>query len=114
MKSEARNRRVTLMMPLANSDNYTPAATVWAAWDVKPPKGQERQIDDLKAVEQTRWINIAYSSSSKSITSAWAVRYGTKTNPDGTIQPADYELSSPPIDPGMRHEELYIELKVIS
>jgi head-tail adaptor len=98
-KSGIYTKRVTLLMPLANSDGHTPGATVWAAWDVKPPKGREMQVNNLEAVEQTRWIKIRYVSG---ITSAWGVRYGI-----------DYELASPPIDIGMAHRELYLELKVM-
>lgn len=111
MKPEARNKRVTLMMPLANSDGHISGTDVWAAWDVKPPKGREIQVNNLEVSEQTRWINIRYVVG---ITSAWAVRYGTKTNPDGTMVPQDYEIASPPIDVEMAHRELYLELKVIS
>jgi head-tail adaptor len=113
MKPEARNKRITLMMPLANSDSHIPGGTLWAAWDVKPPKGRDIQVNNMEIAEQTRWINVAYNSSTKSITSSWAVRYGTKTNPDGTIVPQDYEIASPPIDFEMQHRELYIELKVL-
>jgi head-tail adaptor len=94
------DKRVTLLMPLAGSDGYTPGATLWAAWDVKPPKGREIQVNNMEAAEQTRWIKIRYISG---ITSAWGVRYDV-----------DYELASPPIDFEMAHRELYLELKVMS
>jgi head-tail adaptor len=93
------DKRITLLVPVANSDSHIPGATVWAAFDVKPPRGREIQVNDMKAAEQTRWIKIRYLAG---ITSAWGVRYGT----------TDFELASPPIDYEMAHRELYLELKV--
>jgi head-tail adaptor len=94
------DKRVTLRIPLPNSDGRIDGAAVWAAWDVKPPKGREIQVQDMSAAEQTRWIKIRYVPG---ITSAWGIRYDQ-----------EYDIASPPIDFEMAHRELYIELKVMS
>jgi SPP1 family predicted phage head-tail adaptor len=101
------NRRVTLMYPSGTIivdgvevPNYVPGATVWAAFDVRPPKGRQISVAEADHAISTRWAKIRYIDG---IDSTWRVRYNT------TI----FEIVSPPLDEGMRHRELFLELEVV-
>lgn len=102
------NRRITLLYPSGTSSvvdgvevaDYTEGATVWAAWDVRPPKGKEIVVGEADRAIETRWIKIRYIDS---IDASWRIRYQKK----------DYVIVSPPIDERMRHKELYLEIKAV-
>jgi len=101
----AYNKRITLLYPNGtlnnnNEPNYSTGATVWAAFDVKPPKGYMVQVNNLEVPQQTRWIKIRYMPGIKH---DWRVRYGNEI----------YEIMQPPIDAGMKHRELYLELRLV-
>lgn len=101
----AYNKRVTLLYPNGtyndnNEPNYSPGATVWAAFDVRAPGGRVIQVSNMEAPQQTRWIKIRYISGIKH---DWRVRYGTEV----------YDINQPPIDMGMQHRELYLELRTV-
>jgi SPP1 family predicted phage head-tail adaptor len=103
----AYDRRVTLMTPSGtvvvdgmDQTNYSPGATIWAAVDVKPPKGRQLNVAEADHSASTRWIKIRYIAG---ILSTWRIRYGTTV----------FKIMSPPIDEGMRHRELYIECEVV-
>lgn len=102
------DKRITLLFPTGNVSvvdgvevpNYGTGATIWAAFDVKPPRGKEIQVGQADHAISTIWIKIRYLSE---LNATWRIKYGT------TI----YEIISPPIDDGMKHWELYLELKVV-
>jgi head-tail adaptor len=110
------DRKVTLMYSsgAVNASTgepiYSTGATVWAAWDVKPPSGRTIQVQNMENAVSTRWIKIRYISG---IDSSWRVKYGTKKDSDGTIVPQLYEINQPPIDLNMQHRELYLELNAM-
>ncbi len=101
------NKRVTLLFPSGTvvvngieKTNYISGATVWSAWDVRPPKGKKIVMGETNHAIETRWIKIRYNNS---INSTWRIRYNNVV----------YEIASPPIDEEMRHRELYLEIKVV-
>ncbi|MDF2889787.1 MAG: head-tail adaptor protein [Clostridia bacterium] len=105
------DRRVTLIYPSGTKVvdgveiiNYVDGTTVWAAFDVRPPKGQAFRQAETEHVSLTRWIKIRYLAG---ITSKWRVRYSG--NGVNTV----YEIVSPPIDEEMMHRDLYLEIKVV-
>lgn len=101
------NKRITLLFPSGTVivdgievTNYLPGATVWAAFDVRSPKGRQVYVAETDHGIATRWIKIRYIDD---IDSTWRVRYGTTV----------FEIVSPPLDEGMRHRALYLELEVV-
>jgi SPP1 family predicted phage head-tail adaptor len=105
------NRRITLQYQSGTKivdgvevPNYVDGATVWAAFDVRPPKGQAFRQADADHASLARWIKIRYL---EGIDSSWRVRYSG--NGINTI----YEVLSPPIDAEMRHMYLYLEIQVV-
>lgn len=101
----AYNKRVTLLYPNGTLNenkepNYSSGATVWATFDVRPPGGRVIQVNNMEAPQQTRWIKIRYRSG---IDHTWRVRYGSEV----------FDINQPPIDMGMMHRELYLELKKV-
>jgi SPP1 family predicted phage head-tail adaptor len=80
--------------------NYIPGATVWAAFDVKPPKGRQVYIAEAEQAISTRWIKIRYV---EGVTAKWRFVYGT----------IKFNIVSPPLDEGMKHRELYLECEVV-
>ncbi len=101
------NKRVTLQFPSGTTikdgieeTNYVDGATVWAAFDVRPPRGKEIQVGQADHGVSTRWIKIRFI---EGINADWRVKYGTTT----------FKIISPPIDEGMRHRELYLEIEVV-
>lgn len=105
------DKRITLMYQSGTKivdgvevPNYVDGATRWAAFDVRPPKGQAFRQADADHASLTRWIKIRYM---EGIDSSWRVRYSG--NGVNTI----YEVVSPPIDEEMQHVWLYLEIKVV-
>lgn len=105
------DRRITLMYQSGTKivdgvevPNYVDGATVWAAFDVRPPKGQAFREAEADHASLTRWIKIRYKAG---ITSEWRVKYSD--NGVNTV----YEIASPPIDEEMRHVDLYLEIKAV-
>jgi len=105
------DRRITLIFPSGTVIvdgveliNYVDGATVWTAFDVRPPKGQAFRQAEAEHASLTRWIKIKYLAG---LTSKWRVRYSGKGV--NTV----YEILSPPIDEEMRHINLFLEIKVV-
>lgn len=105
------DRRITLMYQNGTKTvdgvevpNYVDGATVWAAFDVRPPKGQAFRQAEADHASLTRWIRIRYI---EGITSDWRIRYS------GTGVNMEFEVVSPPVDEEMRHVWLYLEVKVV-
>lgn len=105
------NKKITLMFQSGTTvvngidePNYVDGTTIWAAFDVRPPKGQAFRQAETDHSSLTRWIEIRYVSG---ITSDWRIRYSG--NGVNTI----YEIVSPPIDEEMRHIKLFLEIKVV-
>ena len=101
------NRRITFLFPSGTVvvdgievQNYLPGATVWSAWDVKSPRGKEIIVGEANHSVETRWIKIRYNDS---IDATWRIRYQTTV----------YEIISPPLDEGMKHKEIYLEIKEV-
>ena len=101
------NRRVTLQFPSGTVivdcievTIYVNGATIWAAFDVKPPKSRQIYVAQAEVSLATRWIKVRYI---EGVTSKWRVRYNTTT----------FEIVSPPMDDGMKHRELYLECEVV-
>ena len=90
----------TILVDGVDQTNYVTGATVWAAFDAKPPKSRQTFIAQVDVALSTRWIKIRYI---EGITSQWRVKYNT------TI----FKIVSPPLDDGMRHRELYLECEVV-
>jgi len=80
--------------------NYVSGASVFAAFDVRPPKGRLIFVAETDQSVTSRWIKVRYISS---ITSKWRVKRGNEV----------YCIVSSPLDEGLRHKELYIELEVV-
>lgn len=105
------DRRITLLYQSGSKTvdgvevpNYVDGATVWAAFDVRPPKGQAFRQAETNYASLTRWIRLRYING---ITSDWRIRY----TGNGVI--TEFEVVSPPIDEEMRHVWLYLEIKVV-
>lgn len=79
---------------------YADGAEVYAAFDVKPPKGRQLYVAQAEQTIATRWVRIRYIVG---ITSKWRVKLGN------TI----FNIVSPPLDEGMKHRELYLELEAV-
>jgi SPP1 family predicted phage head-tail adaptor len=101
------NKRVTLLFPSGTTvvdgvevANYLTGATVWASFDVKTPKGRQVYVAEADHGIATRWIKIRYVDG---VDSTWRVRYRTTV----------FKIVSPPLDEGMQHRELYLELEVV-
>jgi SPP1 family predicted phage head-tail adaptor len=101
----AYNKRITLLFPNGSTDpntgepNYSPGATIWSAWDVKPPSGRVIQVNNMETPLQTRWIKIRYTTG---ITADWRIKYVNDI----------YDINQPPIDMGLQHREIYLELRL--
>jgi SPP1 family predicted phage head-tail adaptor len=100
-------KRVTLQFPSGTvivdgreKTNYVPGTTVWAAPDVRPPRGRQINVAEAEHAVSTRWWKIRYVDG---IDATWRVKYGTTT----------FEIVSPPLDEGMKHRELYLELEAV-
>lgn len=103
----AYNKRITLQFPSGSTvidgiekTNYVNGATVCAAFDVKPPRGRQLDVAETDHAIATRWIKIKFFNN---INSTWRVKYNNIT----------FNIVSPPLDEGMRHIELYLELEVV-
>lgn len=101
------DKRITLLFPSGTTvvdgiehTNYLPGATVWAAFDVRPPRGRQVYVAEADHGVATRWVKIRYVDG---VDSTWRVRYGTTV----------FEIVSPPLDEGMKHRELYLECEVV-
>lgn len=101
------NRRITLLFPSGTVmkdgvevPNYVTGATVWSAWDVKPPRGKEIVVGEASHAVDRRWIKIRYNDS---IDATWRIKYQNKV----------YEIVSPPVDEGLKHRELYLEIEAV-
>lgn len=79
---------------------YSNGAEVFSDFDVKPPKGRSTYIAQAEQSITTRWIKIRYISG---ITSKWRVKHGNDA----------YNILTAPIDEGMRHRELFLELEAV-
>jgi SPP1 family predicted phage head-tail adaptor len=84
---------------------WSEGATTWAAFDVKPPKGRDIYSGQTERTEQTRWIKIRYRTG---IEPTWRIK--VKVSP---TECEYFEIVGKPIDPELRHRELYLELKVV-
>jgi SPP1 family predicted phage head-tail adaptor len=106
------NTKITLQYPSGTTvvdgiekPNYVDGATPWAEFDVKPPRGQEIFAAQAEHSVQTRWIKIRYM---RGITSQWRVKVRISPTQDQI-----YEVIGQPIDLGMKHLELYLQLKAV-
>lgn len=96
--------RITFLIPTGSVDEtgdfvFVDGGSVWAEFDVKPPSGAPYRTDTLEQAQQTRWIRIRPAN----VSVKWRVRCGEQL----------FEIVSPPIDVGMRHQEMLVELRVI-